>query len=217
MPQTRLIFSIVLLALIAVAIYIFLPHIKSLIVSEPDGQALLSDQLPADMPPVQQSALPTPADAPPPSAEPSAPPMGAINEALNTPTLTDVPASAMPSVEQTPLIGARWALIGIGGREVSENAPSLILEEGGRITGKAGCNKFSGNYVLEGDAITFPQGFVLTKMMCGEEAMMTETAFLGALVKIKQWNLTDGLLNFIDDQGAMLLNFRQTAAPEGTE
>ncbi len=213
MPQTRIIFSVMVLAIVAALIYFYLPQIKAFFAPEPSIPAMFSNQMPQAAQPIQQSALPTPDDAPAPTPEPSTPPMGAINEALTAPASNQVPTSTMPPAVEIPLTGVEWVVKTMGKDDIKENAPYIVLQDDGRIVGKAGCNQFSGNYLLEGSGLNFPQGFMATKMMCGEASMATENAFLAALPTVSQWSIEDGVLSLIDNQGVVILRLSQIPKP----
>ena len=82
-----------------------------------------------------------------------------------------------------PVEGTHWKAIELAGRpmsadELKRNA-YLLLQVGGRFSGRDGCNFISGSYQLNGDVITF--GLLrLTTMACLREVSI-EREFLAAL------------------------------------
>ena len=46
------------------------------------------------------------------------------------------------------------------------------------VTGSAGCNSYSGTYVIVGDKLTMVESFGVTEMWCGEEKDVQEKARL---------------------------------------
>lgn len=77
--------------------------------------------------------------------------------------------------------GVTWKIIEAGGAAVPEGSPaSIAFNVEGQVSGNAGCNRFTGGYVAEGDGLTF-QPIAGTRMMCPPEAMAVETAVFAVL------------------------------------
>lgn len=70
----------------------------------------------------------------------------------------------------------------------------------GSVTGFAGCNQFSGSYVLDGDAITIGE-LVSTLMACDEEHNQRETQFLTALAQTATYQIDRNSLRLLDEAG----------------
>jgi len=84
------------------------------------------------------------------------------------------------------LAGTRWAIIEIDGRAVDGEAYWLEIGED-RISGQAGCNRFSGPYSLGGDTLS-PGPLAATRMACPGERMENEgqaLAILGGPVAVE--------------------------------
>ena len=109
--------------------------------------------------------------------------------------------------ETAPLLGTRWRLIGIDGQPVANKAPPddahLVLAAGeGGATGNAGCNRFTGSYELDGDALAF--GPLATTRVVGEvESMELEARFLAALATVTRAEVVEGELRLYN--GATLV------------
>jgi heat shock protein HslJ/uncharacterized membrane protein len=91
-------------------------------------------------------------------------------------------------VAGTRLEGAPWAIAIIGGRPVTHEGAEMRFE-GGRLTGSAGCNRFSAHYTLNRG--TLRVGFVrATRMACPEPAMTAENRVLAILAQPMRVRLT---------------------------
>jgi heat shock protein HslJ len=101
------------------------------------------------------------------------------------------------------LQGAEWRVEDIGGGGIIDSAHvTLTFGADGRAFGAGGCNRWTGGYTTEGDALTFGPAAV-TRMACPEALMNLEQAFLTALTQVATYR--------IDDSGALLL-----ASADGT-
>ena len=74
------------------------------------------------------------------------------------------------------LAGSNWTFVSIGGLAVATDRPTSLQFEGERLSGSAGCNRFSGSYTV--DATTLKAGpLIATEMACPGPAMEQERAF----------------------------------------
>src|SRR5215510_5562882 len=82
------------------------------------------------------------------------------------------------------LSGRTWSVSGFNnGRQgvVSPLAAPISLSfADGRVSGRTGCNTFTGSYTLAGNSIKFGP-IAATRMMCAEGVMTEERQFLSAL------------------------------------
>lgn len=87
------------------------------------------------------------------------------------------------------LSGTRWTIVSINGRDVLPSRPTEVRFEGGRISGRAGCNRFSGPYSSDGKRLSVAT-MMTTRMACadprdapnaGTSAMAQEQAFFALL------------------------------------
>jgi heat shock protein HslJ len=87
-------------------------------------------------------------------------------------------------VVNTNLVNKYWKLIELMGKEVTYSEDALkeayiSFKEDGKVNGNAGCNSFSGTYILQnGNRIQFSQ-MISTKMLCLD--MSIEDAFFQIL------------------------------------
>ena len=81
------------------------------------------------------------------------------------------------------LDGTYWRAIELAGARVPAQDPQreahLLFQPGGRLSGLDGCNRITGSYKLNADAVTFGQ-LAATQMACPDTGA-TERAFREAL------------------------------------
>jgi heat shock protein HslJ/uncharacterized membrane protein len=82
-------------------------------------------------------------------------------------------------VSPPTLVGSRWKIVAIDGRPVSGDAYFLQFDEG-RLSGQAGCNRFSGSY-SEVRPNLRPSAIVSTRMACPGRRMEDERRALRIL------------------------------------
>lgn len=75
----------------------------------------------------------------------------------------------------------------------------------GRISGKAGCNSYTGGYKLDGDKLTLPTPMASTMMACAEDVMKQEQAFLKLLQTAESYALSSGKLQINCAGGQVLI------------
>jgi heat shock protein HslJ len=73
-----------------------------------------------------------------------------------------------------------WAIVEIDGARVGGDNYRLQFDSEDRLSGQAGCNRFSGPYTQAGRALT-PGAIVATRMACGEAPTAHETTLLRLL------------------------------------
>ena len=77
-----------------------------------------------------------------------------------------------------------WRVIRLGGSPLPEGV-IVTIEFGpeGRVSGRTGCNRFTGRYTLTGEGLSFsPLG--VTRMACPSPQMETEQRFLDLIQKV---------------------------------
>lgn len=90
------------------------------------------------------------------------------------------------------LTGDGWrvtALEGVGEIEAGAEL-DLRFGEDGLASGRAGCNRFTGGYVLTGEGLRM-QRLAATRMACPDALMALETAMLGALAQVDGFDLDE--------------------------
>lgn len=107
-----------------------------------------------------------------------------------------------PDVEQPTLEGAAWRVEDIDGRGVIDNSQTtLTFGADNRVSGRAGCNTYSGSYRVSGDSLSV-DGVAVTMMACLPELADQEAAFLDILNGLKSVRFSDtGALLISDAAG----------------
>lgn len=80
----------------------------------------------------------------------------------------------------TELAGTNWTFVSIGGVAVAGDRPASLAFEGDRMSGSAGCNRFSGGYTVESRTLT-AGALMATKMACPGAGMTQENAFFALM------------------------------------
>lgn len=89
------------------------------------------------------------------------------------------------------LTGTEWQLVAIDGQDVAADVTTtLTFGEDGRAGGSGGCNRYTANYVIDGESLSL--GVVVsTRMACPEPNMQHESAYFAALEAASSYALTE--------------------------
>jgi len=110
------------------------------------------------------------------------------------------------------LTDGAWQLLsfnnGQGGMEANRATARITarFSEDGWVSGNAGCNTFRGSYEANGDRIAIGP-LVTTRMMCAEDVMAVEKAFLQGMARASRYQIEEGRLSLMDEAGVILLIF----------
>lgn len=117
------------------------------------------------------------------------------------------PECATPAATTTPVVAPaeggpprdltvrEWVVESIDGRAVAANSrTTLTFDPTGQIAGRAGCNRYTGAYSLQGAQLSV-SGVTTTRMICVPALMDQEARFLGLLDQVRSYQLQrDGSL-----------------------
>jgi heat shock protein HslJ len=78
------------------------------------------------------------------------------------------------------LASTGWAIVDIDGTQVGGETYELQFDEQGRLSGRAGCNRFSGPYTQRGRTLA-PGAIIATRMACPGERMTHESKMMRLL------------------------------------
>lgn len=103
-----------------------------------------------------------------------------------------------PSQEnRLELLLGEWQIEDVNGAGIIDSSHiTITFNEEGRAYGSASCNRYSSQYELNGDSLTFSHSLA-TKMACPEALMNQEQKFLAVFNEINQFS--------IDKTGALIL------------
>ena len=111
---------------------------------------------------------------------------------------TAAPVSALENIP--------WVVTaGLGSPSWEQFAPSATFA-GGKVSGSAGCNRFTASYEVDGDKLEL--GDIATSLMgCPPLADPVETEFLKDLRAVERWRIVNDELVLLDGDGQELLRF----------
>ena len=114
------------------------------------------------------------------------------------------------SAPASSLENTYWKLVRLGAAPVTvgerQREPHMNLQPGAkRVVGSGGCNRFTGGYTLEGDALKLAQ--IAGTMMACVEGMEQEQSFYDALGRVVQWRITGEHLEVFDGAGDSIAQF----------
>jgi heat shock protein HslJ len=99
-----------------------------------------------------------------------------------------------PRPEKQFPLGAAWSAVSVGGKPVSGERPSLLVDDQLRAKGFGGCNTYSATaYPLNQQGLAVGP-VAVTRRACDGGQMNSERAFLVALRGARKWDLVEGRL-----------------------
>lgn len=111
----------------------------------------------------------------------------------------------VPVVEPKSLGGAPWQLEDLLGRGVIDNSHvTLQFMPSGKVSGRGGCNTYTGSVAFKGAAITFTP-FAATLVACAPALLDQETRYFAALTQ------ADSIA--FDKTGALLIRTKGESKP----
>lgn len=129
-------------------------------------------------------------------------------------TQPSAPIANKASKTQTPQLEADWHLERLADKAGNleglppNSAISLDLEQG-KVSGSGGCNRYFGNYRLQGEQIRI-ESIGSTMMACDERIMELEQHFFERLTQTVSFRIEAGQLLFLDAHNKPLLVFSKT-------
>ncbi len=112
----------------------------------------------------------------------------------------------MPS-PQACITDTEWTLVSYGSKDnqltALPHAKATATFSEGKITGKASCNKYFTSYEIDGNNLRITSPIGTTMMMCEDDVMAQERAFLGALETSKSYKINGNTLE-IEYNGGVL-------------
>lgn len=111
-----------------------------------------------------------------------------------------------------PLAGTTWLATGINNGHggvaslVQGTSVSAVFDDEESLTGDAGCNRYTGPYVVRGDHLTVGD-LATTRRACEAEATEQESQYLAALSATRTFTITRDQLELRDQSGALQVSF----------
>jgi len=106
------------------------------------------------------------------------------------------------------LQSGKYDIVSINGEEIDDKAQVDINfnTEASRVTGSAGCNKYTASYTVENGMLEVKQAAV-TKMSC--MFMSIETQFLKALSQVKSYKYKEDMILLLDENKNVILKVKK--------
>jgi putative lipoprotein len=102
--------------------------------------------------------------------------------------------------------GQTWSLLFIDGIGPVESKATLHVDESGKVTGQAPCNRYFASATIKGSQISIGKPGA-TMMACEQGLMTQESAFFAALEKVAAFKVENGGLILTAADGRALLRF----------
>ncbi|MHA6729065.1 META domain-containing protein [Devosia sp. A369] len=122
---------------------------------------------------------------------------------LATLALLSLPAAA-DGDPLADLIGTSWQLTELGGAASAADVTSTLMFSADSVNGNGGCNSYGGKLEPTPNGIAISQTFS-TMMAC--PGLDQEQAFFAALEATKNFAITGGKLQLLDDGATVLAEF----------
>jgi heat shock protein HslJ len=121
------------------------------------------------------------------------------------PTPGESRPDAAPGASLTSVIETQWNLIELNGTAVNVPASEgqvyiYLQQEGDKLSGSDGCNRFFGSYDLSGSSLQF-HSVAQTLMTCRGAFTEREAEFIEALKLVSSYQIADNVLQLkVDDR-----------------
>jgi heat shock protein HslJ len=113
------------------------------------------------------------------------------------------------------LEGTEWALqqlaVDAALTDVSSGVVATLFLRDGQASGAAGCNTFSGDYSIDGDALSFGP-IRSTMMICEGEKATTEASYLASLPLVASYSVDGETLSLLDGSRDPVLTYAAITA-----
>jgi putative lipoprotein len=118
--------------------------------------------------------------------------------------------TAAGETDKASIVGQTWSLQFIEGVGAVESKATLHIDEKGKVTGQAPCNRYFATAALKGTDIAIGKAGA-TMMACEQKLMTRERAFFDALEKVASFEVENGQLILRGAAGHDLLRFAASA------
>jgi len=109
------------------------------------------------------------------------------------------PAPSAAAKTAPKLLGHPWKLVALNGKPLDPKPPMVpeftLIQDGSRIAGFTGCNRFMGTFSLGEDKFSLNSDFAMTRKACAKMGDI-ESDFVKALQSVDSWKITNGTLEF---------------------
>jgi len=104
-------------------------------------------------------------------------------------------SSLQRSIDNTTIAGIWHLLPALASDTAAGKIPELNFDvKTNKFSGNTGCNAINGSFILQGDALSFGENMVSTKMACPG---YNEKTFLESLLKTNRYVIKNGVLQLM--------------------
>jgi heat shock protein HslJ len=131
--------------------------------------------------------------------------IGVVSPGFATDPAVPADSESVPVITLTP-----WRLLAyrVDGAlkpvEPSEAPPQITFADG-QVSGRVGCNSFTGGYSLDGDRLTIDPRMAMTMMACEEPLMAIDEAVIAHLKATTRYRVTGLRLELLDAEDTVLI------------
>ena len=111
--------------------------------------------------------------------------------------------SQQQSAPAGPSLAGNWQVNSLVGSALPVGASVTLDFAEKTVSGNAGCNRYSGNFVQNGQALTFAPT-ALTRMACAPQLMDIEAGFTKALAAVNRYDMAGDTLQLFDGDTLIL-------------
>lgn len=130
-------------------------------------------------------------------------------------TSTSTTTTAKSSAKTLTLVGPTWVLASSPSLGASLDGLDVYAQfADGRITGKNGCNNYSGAYTASGSELTISSSLTSTLIGCRGAAATVETAYMARLPRTQSYEIHGERLTLLDRSGTVLLGYTASTAAD---
>lgn len=140
----------------------------------------------------------------------------AVSSAIILSACANTPEAADSDVTTDNLVrGGEWIVEDIGGNGIIDSSRvSIVFMENNRVGGSSSCNRYSGEYQLNGSTFTVGDNMASTRMACAPALMNQEESFLKLLMNVNQARFGDhGELLLSTPEGKTIRAFPSSPKP----
>jgi heat shock protein HslJ len=120
-----------------------------------------------------------------------------------------------PTPPALSLNGTHWWLTAFKTSDgIQSPVPGTMITAdfaGGKMTGLAGCNSYSGTYVSDGHSFAIVETVMTVEACFGQAAMAQEEAYMEALHSAESYTVDDHTLTIVHDDGTLFFTTQSTS------
>lgn len=105
------------------------------------------------------------------------------------------------------LNGTHWTLSTLQGQAALPEVTVSLAFDDGVSSGSDGCNSYSTTYQISGEKLSVDKNIISTMMACVDPIMQQASAFSAVLLQTAAYQVDNGQLSLLDENGQVLAVF----------